>query len=102
MKPKDPEIELFIEQHSRNMMSSAIYHKLKMAADQWGSEERAKTKAAAAAINGVIVWLAVLVVAAFLLPTYGGVFFILGFFAWVGFVITLIFRHLRVLPDHSR
>ena len=94
MNQGDPEIDAFVARHSRRMMSSALYHRLKSQIESWDHEERGKAKVVAGAVLGLVVWFALMVAAALLAPGYAGLLLPVGFAAWVIFVMVLIRRHL--------
>ena len=82
-----------IEHHSRRMMSSVMYRKLKAVVDAWDREERGKAKVVAAAVYGLLVWLLALLVGAAFFPAYSGLVLSMGFLAWVVFVVGRIWKH---------
>ena len=94
MNPSDPDSEAFVAHQTRRMMSFALYRKLRSEIESWDREERGKAKVVAGGILGLVVWFALIVVGALLLPRYTGLLLPIGFVAWVALVIALIRRYL--------
>jgi len=94
MSQIDRETQAFVEQQSKRMMSFAMYRRLKTVVDLWVHDERGKARVAAGALYGLIVLLAVLVLSAFVFPTYGALALVIGFPAWIVLVVILIRKHL--------
>ena len=75
-------------------MSFAMYRKIKSIVDAWNREERGKARVAAGAACALLVWLALFVAAAFFVPAYSILISLIGFLAWIVFVLMLIRRYL--------
>ena len=101
MNPRDPDTEAFVARHSRRMMAFALYHRLRSEIDSWDREERGKAKVVAGGILGLIAWIALVVLGAFLVPRYAALLLPVGFVAWVVLVIVLIRRHLGARRRNS-
>jgi hypothetical protein len=83
-----------VAHHSRRMMSSAMYRKLKSVVDAWDRQERGKARVVAAAAYGLLAWLLAFIVGATFFPAYSGLLLALGLLAWLVFVVSRIWKHL--------
>jgi len=98
MMQKDTETDAYVAHQAKRMLSFAMYRKLKSVVDSWEREERAKAKVVAGAAYGLVVWIALVVIAALLLPRFTLLFALGATLVWLVFVITLMRKHLRA-PD---
>lgn len=94
MSQDDGDTDAFLERRSRQLMSFAVYRKLKAIVESWEREERGKARVAAGALYGLLLWFALLAGSALVLPAYAPLISIVGFLVWIGFVAALIRKHL--------
>jgi hypothetical protein len=83
------------------MMAYALYRRLRSEIESWDREERGKAKVVAGGMLGLVVWIALLVVGALMVPRYAALLLPVGFAAWVVLVIVLIRRHLGARRRNS-
>jgi len=94
MSQSEREPQQDLEHRSRRMFSAAMYRRLKAIVDTWDREERGKASAAIGSLAGLLVWALLVVVSVPYLGRDATYVFVLGFVAWLAWVVFLLRRHL--------